>query len=70
MEDKPLQGQILRQTEQVKAKRSWDLLKKGDLKKEAEGLITATQDQGLRTNVIKTSIEKQDVSSPLQIVWR
>ena len=70
MEDKPLHGQILRQTEQVKAKRSWDWLKKGDLKKEAEGLITATQDQALRTNVIKTSIEKQDVSSPLQIVWR
>ena len=63
MEDNFLHGQILRQTEQVKAKRSWDWLKKGDLKKETEGLITATQDQALTTNVIKTSIEKQDVSS-------
>ena len=62
MEDKPLHGQTLSQTEQVKAKRSWDWLKKGDLKKEAEWLITATQDQALTTNVIKTSIEKQDVS--------
>ena len=32
------------------------------MKKEAEELITATQDQALRTNVIKASIEKQDVS--------
>ena len=62
MEEKPLHGQILRQTEQVKAKRLWDWSNKGDLKKEAEGLITATQDQALTTNVIKTSIEKQDVS--------
>ena len=62
MEDNFLHGQILRQTEQVKAKRSWDWLKKGDWKKEAEGLITAIQDQALTTNVIKTSIEKQDVS--------
>lgn len=62
MEDNFLHGQILRQTEQVKAKRSWDWLKKGDWKKETEGLITATQDPALRTNVIKTSIEKQDVS--------
>ena len=70
MEDKPLHCQILSETEQVKAKRSWDWLKKGDLKKEAEGLITATQDQPLTTNVIKTSIEKH--VSPLcsWIVWR
>ena len=61
MKTSPLHGQILRQTEQVKAKRSWDWLKKGDWKKEAEGLITATQDEALTTNVIKTSIEKQDV---------
>ena len=62
MEGKPLHGQILRQTEPVKAKRSWDWLKKGDLKKEAEGLITATQDQAPTTNIIKISIDKHDVS--------
>ena len=32
------------------------------MKKEAEGLITAKQDQAPRTNVIKASIEKQDMS--------
>ena len=34
---------------------------RGDLK-ETEGLITAAQDQALRTNVIKTKLEKQQLS--------
>ena len=37
-------------------------LRKGDLKKETERLIIATQDKALRTNAIKASIEKQDLS--------
>ena len=37
-------------------------MNKGDLKKETEGLITAAQDQALRTNAIKARIEKQDLS--------
>ena len=32
------------------------------IKKETEGLITATQDQALRTNVVKAKIEKQQLS--------
>ena len=32
------------------------------MKKETEWLITAVQDQALRTNASKASIEKQDVS--------
>ena len=31
----------------------------GDLKKETEGMITAAQDQALRTNAIKAKVEKQ-----------
>ena len=42
--------------------RSWDWLKKGDLKKETEGRLTAAHDEALRTNAMKASIEKQDVS--------
>ena len=43
---------------------------RGDLKKEIEGLITAAQDQALRTNVIKTKIEKQQLSPLCSLnVW-
>ena len=60
--NKALHGQILRQTEDIRDKASWDWLRKGDLKKETEGLITAAQDQSLRTNAIKAKIDKQNVS--------
>ena len=42
-------------------------LKRGELKKETEGLITAAQDE-LRTNVMKARIEKSDVSHNVQNV--
>lgn len=35
----------------------------GDLKKDTEDLITAGQDQALRTNVIKANIEHKRVSA-------
>ena len=38
------------------------VVKKGKLKKETEGLITAAQDQALRTNSIKNMIDKQQFS--------
>ena len=34
---KPLHSQILRQTEDVRDKTSWNWMQKGDLKKETEG---------------------------------
>ena len=55
---KELHGQILRQTEDVKDEASRDWMMREDLKKDTEGLITAAQDQALRTNVIKAKIEK------------
>ena len=36
---------------------------KSTLKKEMEGMIMAAQDQALRTNVIKSRVDNQDVSS-------
>ena len=60
--NKALHGQFLRQTHDVRGEASWDWLNKGDLKKETEGLITAAQDQALRTNAIKARVEKQDLS--------
>ena len=37
---------------------SWGWLRDGELKKETEGLIMAAQTQSLRTNTIKTNIDK------------
>ena len=49
-------------TEQVRDPEFWRWLKRGILKKETEGLLTAAQDQALRTNSIKNRIDKEDVS--------
>ena len=104
--DKPLYGQVLRQTEEIRDDATWDWLRKGDLqtkpaflvnvaspssislsnnnnnnnnndinnnnksnnnnnnnnlKKETEEMITAAQDQALRTNAIKAKVEKQNL---------
>ena len=59
---KPLHGRFLRCTEEVASSNTWEWLRRGELKKETEGLITAAQDQSLRTNVMKARIEKSDVS--------
>ena len=60
--NKPLHGQFLRQTEEIRDDVTWDWLRNGDLKKETEGMITAAQDQALRTNAIKAKVEKQSLS--------
>ena len=43
--------------------KTWEWLRRGELKKETEGLITAAQDQSLRTNVMKARIEKSYVQN-------
>ena len=58
---KPLCDQFFRAMD--KEERTWDWLRKGRLKKETEGLITAAQDQALRRNSIKHRIDKQDVAA-------
>ena len=57
-----MHGQFLRQKEEIRDDATWDWLRKGDLKKETEGMITAAQDQALRTNAIKAKVEKQNLS--------
>ena len=49
-------------TEGIKSVDSWEWLSKGTLKKETEGMLMAAQDQALRTNAIKSRIDKQDIS--------
>ena len=57
--EKALHGQYFRQTKGLGTEESWLWLKSGVLKKETEGLIVAAQDQALRTNVIKTKIDRE-----------
>ena len=49
---------VVRQTADVAREDSWRWLRNGFLKKETEGLILAAQEQALRTNSIKHSIDK------------
>ena len=60
--NKPLHGQFLPQTEEIRDDDTWDWLRKGELKKETEGMITVAQDLALRTNAIKAKVEKQNLS--------
>ena len=60
--EKPLHGQYVRSTEEIRDDKSWNWLKRGALKKETEGTLMAAQDQALRTNAIKSRIDKQDIS--------
>ena len=50
--------------EQVDKDRTWEWMKKSDLKVETEALIFAAQEQALRTNVVKCNIDKTG-SGPL-----
>ena len=60
--EKPLHGQYVRSTEEIRDDKSWNWLKRGTLKKETEGTLMAAQDQALRTNAIRSRIDKQDIS--------
>ena len=56
--EKALHGEFVQQTADVAGEDSWRWLRNGFLKKETEGLILAAQEQALRTNSIKHSIDK------------
>ena len=62
--EKVMHGQFERQTKDIRSEESWMWLQRGTLKKETESLITAAQEQALRTNHRKAKIEK-DRTSPL-----
>ena len=53
-----MNGQHLRQTEEEAASETWKWMQRVSLKREAERLIVAAQDQALRTNYWKARIEK------------
>ena len=60
--EKVLYGQYQKLTAGIRSSDSWEWLRNGTLKKETEGMLMAAQDQALRTNAIKSRIDKQDVS--------
>ena len=56
--EKMLQDQFLRQTKEAGDQDRWQWLCNGTLKREIESLIFASQEQAIRTNVIKGKIDK------------
>ena len=61
--EKPLHGQFVRETEDQSNEETWSWLKQGSLKRETEALIIAAQDQALRTNYIKATIDKSQIDA-------
>ena len=64
---KPLQGQFIKATEEIRSKRSWDWLKKGSLKKETENTIVAAQDQALCTRNLRNVVYGENTQSVCRV---
>ena len=54
----PLYGQFARQSEDQRNDETWTWLKEEKLKRETESLIIAAQDQAIRTNDVKATIDR------------
>ena len=67
--DKSLHGQFLRGTKKMleTSSHAWDWLEGEMLTKETEVLLTAAQDQALRTSFIKNKVNRQEVSPMCRI---
>ena len=63
LRDKALHGQFFRQTDDLSNENNWLWLKNGVLKRETEDLIMACREQAIRTNVVKTRIDKSQLNS-------
>lgn len=67
-QNKALHGQYFMNIQgKVDSNQSWLWLRNGTLKKETEGLIMAAQEQALRTNAIKTKIDKTSTNSKCRL---
>ena len=60
-------GQFARQGENQRSEETWTWLKEGKLKRETEALIVAAQDQAIRTNYVKASIDKSQADPKCRI---
>ena len=71
LERKMLHGQFLRETDYEEAgKERWLWLRSTGIKRETESLITAAQEQAIRTNVIKAKIDKTQEESKCRMCGR
>ena len=53
-----MHGQFIRETtEKVDKEKTWQWLSRGDLKVETEALLSAAQEQAIRTNYMKFHID-------------
>ena len=58
LEEKQLYGYFKRQTSEISHEKIWTWPRKGNLKRETEFLLKASQDNAIRINYIKTKIDK------------
>ena len=67
--EKPLYGQFARQDKHQRSEETWAWLKEGKLKREreTEALIVATQNQAIRTNYVKATIDKSQADPNCRI---
>ena len=65
-EEKQLYWHFKWQTSEISHKKTWTLLRKGNLKRETESLLIAAQNNTIRTNDVKARIDKMQQN----IRWR
>ena len=62
-----LYGQFARQSEDQRNDETWTWLKEGKLNRETESLIVAAQDQAIRTNYVKATIDRSQTDPKCKI---
>ena len=65
--EKTLHGQFLRQTENEAGSDRWSWLRNTGIKRGTESTIMAAQEQVIRTNIIKTKIDKTQEESKCRL---
>ena len=64
---KQFYGRFKRQINAIYLEKTWTWLRKGNLKRETEALLIATQDTAIRTNHIKARIDKTQQNSKCRL---
>ena len=66
-EEKQLYGRFKRLINNISHQKTWTWLRKGNLKRETESLLIATQNNAMRTNHIKARIDKRQQNSKCRL---